>query len=234
MTKEADSGAGVDEVHTWDARLDWAYGLIADDPSERTAALARLTIAKRNVGDALMQFNNVWSSTQSPGRQLHYRDPALQQAIEVHRDAARHSLPDALWNRRCADIREWPGLPYALLFLEWEARYPQAWTQHAKKWGTKEDLLRDMAVAGHNKIVRAKLTDLIEIVIQRPYRCKDRDYVRVARAVDSADLRERLGTAAESDNPWARRHAGYVLWLLDRPELPNSLHVWRKWIGLPR
>jgi hypothetical protein len=88
-----------------------------------------------------------------------------------------------------------------------------------------------VAVAGHSETVRAKLTDLVEIVVQRAYRCKDREYLRVARAVDSEDLRGRLETAARSDNPWTRRHAGYVLWLLDRPEVPNTIHVWQNWIA---
>ncbi|MFB7576393.1 hypothetical protein ACFC1H_41140, partial [Streptomyces sp. NPDC056165] len=85
--------------------------------------------------------------------------------------------------------------------------------------------------AGHSETVRAKLIDLVEIVVQRAYRCKDREYLRVARAVDSEDLRGRLETAARSDNPWAWRHAGYVLWLLDRPEVPNTIRVWRNWIA---
>jgi hypothetical protein len=45
-------------------------------------------------------------------------------------------------------------------------------------------------------------SDLVEIVIRWAYRCKDREYVRVARAVDSADLRGRLDQAADSDSPW--------------------------------
>ncbi|MEE1805706.1 hypothetical protein [Streptomyces sp. BE133] len=88
-----------------------------------------------------------------------------------------------------------------------------------------------MAVADHGETVRTKLTDLVEIVVQRAYRCKDREYLRVARAVDSEDLRGRLETATRSDDPWARRHAGYVLWLLDRPEVPNTIHVWQNWIA---
>ncbi|MEE1735121.1 hypothetical protein PUR49_00925 [Streptomyces sp. BE147] len=88
-----------------------------------------------------------------------------------------------------------------------------------------------MAVARHDETVRTKLADLIEIVVQRPYRCKDREYVRAARAVDSNDLRTRLKTAARSGNPWAQRHAGYILWLLDRPEVPNTRHVWRTWLA---
>ncbi|CAL9331555.1 hypothetical protein SUDANB105_00083 [Streptomyces sp. enrichment culture] len=88
-----------------------------------------------------------------------------------------------------------------------------------------------MAVSDHDETVRAKLVQLVEIVVQRAYRCKDREYVGVARAVDGEELRRRLGTAVLSDNPWARLHAGCVLWLLDRPEVPNTRHVWRTWFA---
>ncbi|MDX3386091.1 hypothetical protein PV682_32230 [Streptomyces niveiscabiei] len=88
------------------------------------------------------------------------------------------------------DLATWPGLPYVLLFLEWEARYPLEWTQHAKAWGTKQGLIREVARA-RQEAIKAKLADLVEIVVHRAYRCKDREYVRVARAVDSADLRAR-------------------------------------------
>lgn len=123
------------------------------------------------------------------------------------------------------------GLPYALLFLEWEARFPQEWTRHAKSWGTKQSLIRDMARTHQDEAVKATLTDLVEIVVRRAYRCKDREYVRVARAVDSADVRGRLDRAVDSDSPWARCQAGYVLWLLDHPELPNTRRVWRAWVA---
>ena len=219
------AGSGVDDAHTWNARLDWAFGLIADDPADRAAALVCLADAQRGVGQALGRFNELLRSTLP----LDGQNPALLQAHEAYVAAGRHSLPNALWNRPPGDIRVWPGLLYALLFLEWEARYPREWTLHAKKWGTKERLIRDVAVADHDDPVRTKLTDLVEIVVQRPYRCKDRGYVGVARAVDSQDLRARLGTASQSDNPSTRRHAGYVLWLLDHRELPNTLRVWRTW-----
>ncbi|MFJ2088779.1 hypothetical protein ACIOEW_05870 [Streptomyces sp. NPDC087901] len=237
MTKDAnaDSGAGagadVDEAQAWDARLGWAFGLIADDPVERAAALVRLGDAQRHVRDALGRFNELWHVTLPLGGQEQWRDQAFLQSHEAYIEAGKYSLPDALWNRPPGDIRAWQGLPYALLFLEWEARYPHEWTRHAKKWGTKQSLIRDVAAAGHGPEVRTKLTDLVETVVRRAYRCKDREYVRVARAVDSEDLRCRLETAARSDTPWARRHAGYVLWLLDRPEVPNTIHVWQSWIA---
>lgn len=211
----------IDGADVWHKRLGWAFGLIASDPAERTAALVHLADAERNTLDALDRYNRALRRRYSLGRQVARRN---------YQEALRYSLPSGLWDRpAAADIGTWPGLPYALLFLEWEARYPQEWTRHAKAWGTKESLIRDVAVPHHDETVRTKLVELIETVVQRPHRCKDRQYVRVARAVDSADLRSRLETAARSDNPWAVRHAGYVLWLLDRPEVPNTRHVWRTW-----
>lgn len=223
VTADTDTGVGTDGVGMWDERLGWAYGLIADDPAVRAAALVRLAEAERNTRDALDRYSRTWRRRYSPRRKAARRN---------YEEIRTYALPDALWDRPTdPDIVTWPGLSYALLFLEWEARYPQEWTRHAKAWGTKQDLIRVLAVAHHEEAVRTKLADLIEIVVQRPYRCKDREYVRAARAVDSDDLRTRLRTAARSDNPWAQRHAGYVLWLLDHPEVPNTRHVWRTWLA---
>ncbi|MEU1345612.1 hypothetical protein [Streptomyces sp. NPDC005795] len=230
MTSGAAAGAasGGDEVDAWHARLGWSFGLIADDPAERAAALAHLDGARKNTWAALDRWNELWHLTRPLGPQEQYQEPAFRRAHEVYQDVRSHSLPDGLWvgEGNCG-----PGLPYALLFLEWEARFPREWTERAKAWSTKQWLIRSMAVGDHDQPTRAKLTDLVEIVVQRAYRCKDREYVRVARAVDGEDLRHRLGKAAASDNPWARLHAGYLLWLLDRPEVPNTQHVWRTWVS---
>ncbi|WP_176740067.1 hypothetical protein [Streptomyces sp. Ncost-T10-10d] len=230
MTNGAAAGAGSDgdEADAWRARLGWAFGLIAEDPAERAAALAHLDAARRNTWAALDRFNELWHLTRPLGPQEQYQEPAFRRAHEVYADVRSHSLPEGLWGRG-AD--RGPGLPYALLFLEWEARFPREWTEHAKAWSTKQSLIRRMAVVDHDQPTRAKLIGLVEVVVQRAHRCKDREYVRVARAVDGEDLRHRLGTAAASDNPWARLHAGYVLWLLDRPEVPNTHHVWRTWVS---
>ncbi|MFJ3434031.1 hypothetical protein ACIPMU_10815 [Streptomyces cyaneofuscatus] len=220
---DAETGVGIDGVGVWHERLGWAYGLIASDPAVRAVALVRLADAERNTRDALDRYYRTCRRAYSLRRKAAHRN---------YEEIRKYSLPEALWDRPAGpDIVAWPGLPYALLFLEFEARYPQEWTRHAKAWGTKQDLIRDVAAAHHDETVRTKLADLIEIVVQRPYRCKDREYVRAARAVDGDDLRTRLKTAARSDNPWAQRHAGYILWLLDRPEVPNTRHVWRTWLA---
>jgi hypothetical protein len=222
----------ADDASAWDERLGWAFGLIAEEPADRELALVRLSEAKRAVHDALDRFNELWWLTRPLGTEEQYRESAFLEAGKVHSETQAYSLPEALWSRPIdVDVTEWPGLPYALLYLEWEARYPQAWTRHAKGWGTKEGLIRRLAVTRHDEWVKTKLTDLVEMAVNRAYRCKDREYVRVARAVDSDDLRGRLGAAACSDNPWGRTHASYVLWLLDNPDVPNSRHVWRNWLA---
>ena len=226
------SGSGGDEAAAWRARLGWTFGLIADDPAERATALEHLDRARSNTQDALDRFNELWHLTRPLGPEEQYQELAFRRAGEVYHNVRRRSFPDGLWDgNRGAGVMGWPGLPYAVLFLEWEARFPREWTAHAKAWSTKQVLIRSMASADHDQQLRTKLTDLVEIVVQRAYRCKDREYVRVARAVDNEDLRRRLGTAAASENPWARLHAGYVLRLLNRPELPNTQYTWRTWLA---
>ncbi|MFH8443265.1 hypothetical protein ACH4D3_18765 [Streptomyces sp. NPDC018026] len=226
------AGSDADDACAWAERLGWAFGLIAEDPAVRGAALVHLVEAQRQVTDALARSNEMWLLTRHLGTDEQYREPAFLEARRRFELAQRRSLPDGVWGGPVGgDLATWPGLPYVLLFLEWEARYPLEWTQHAKAWGTKQSLIRGVARSRQKEAIRAKLTDLVEIVVNRAYRCKDREYVRVARAVDSADLRGRLERAAGSDSPWARCHAGYVLWLLDRPDLPNTRHVWRTWVA---
>ncbi|MET7691006.1 hypothetical protein ABZT06_24010 [Streptomyces sp. NPDC005483] len=218
---------GVDDARAWNERLDWAYHLIAADPAERAVALDRLDRARAKTEAAIAHYNEVWRTASRFGPHPRKRK-AARQAFD---EAASRSLPEALWTRHDADLRRWPGLPYAVLYLEWEARYPQQWTRHAKMWGVKESLIRQLATVDHDTGTRAKLVDLVDLVVRRSYRCKDREYVRVARAVDGPDLRGRLTAARDSPAPWARLHAAYVLRLLDHPEIPNTRHVWKTWLN---
>ncbi|CAM5369083.1 hypothetical protein [Streptomyces coeruleorubidus] len=220
------AGSGIDgSDHEWIEGLAWAYGLVAPDPVERAAALDRQARARMEVEAALDRLNE----GRFPIHWLRFR--ARDRA---YRRACGRCLPGALWSESRyghGRISTWPGLSLALLFLEWEARYPQEWTEHAKDWGTKQALIRDLAATDHDRLLRAKLVDLVDLAVQRTYRCKDREYVRVARAVDGDELRHRLHRAQRSENPVAQLHARYVLWLLDRPEIPNTRHVWRTWLA---
>ncbi|MEU6842543.1 hypothetical protein ABZ930_11830 [Streptomyces sp. NPDC046716] len=222
-----------DTPEAWHARLGWTYGLLAENPAQRATALAQLDAARARVEAALDQVNARWFRTRRLGPDGQYRNTGFRRALDAYRRATEHSLPGGLWGTGpWTDITIWPGLPYALVFLEWEARHPQEWTERAKAWGTKQSLIRALAVTGHTEPVRAQLTELVELAVLRAYRCKDREYIRVARAVDSPDLRARLARAAASDEPWARTHAGYVLWALDHPGTPAiTRHAWRAWLS---
>ncbi|MFB9660220.1 hypothetical protein ACFQS3_10675 [Glycomyces mayteni] len=214
----------------WARRIGYTLGLTSADPGERAIALARLAAAREGVNEALARFNEGWFQARDLGRLSGwYQEPETRRLLAANSAAQRHAFPDALWNRPHGPLTDWPGLPYALQFLEWEARFPREWTLHAKKWGTKQDLIRDLARDAHRGAVRARLVRLVTDAVARAYRCKDREYVRIARAVDGDDLRTALATAADSDNPWARLHAGYVLRLLNDPTLPNSRRTWQIW-----
>lgn len=212
-----------DADHEWAEGLAWAYGLISPDPAERAAALDRHAGACTEAAAAFARlhegpFPRLWFTAR----------------MRAYRGAFARCLPGALYSGRSyahGQISTWPRLPLALLFLEWEARHPQEWTEHAKAWGTKQGLIRDLAATDHDQELRARLVDLVDLVVRRTYRCKDREYVRVARAVDGDELRDRLHRAKCSDIPAAQLHASYVLWLLDRPETPNTGHVWRTWLS---
>ncbi|MFI8203869.1 hypothetical protein [Streptomyces sp. NPDC085937] len=219
MTEAA--GLGTDEGHERVEHLAWAFDLVSPDPAERAAALDRHARARREIEAAYERLHEG-------------RFPRLwfRARMRAYSNACGRCFPGALWSGRGyahGKVSTWPQLPLALLFLEWEARYPQEWTEQAKAWGTKQALIRDLAATDHDQGLRAKLVDLVDLAVQRTYRCKDREYVRVARAVDGDELRDRLHRARCSGNPAARLHAGYVLWLLDRPEIPNTRHVWRTW-----
>jgi hypothetical protein len=82
----------------------------------------------------------------------------------------RHMLRDPLWNRPPGALDDWPGFPYALLYLEWEARFPQEWTTHAKKWVPKALLIRKLAVFDLAAAAQAKLGELIDLAVRRAYR----------------------------------------------------------------
>jgi hypothetical protein len=207
----------------WVEELAWAQGLISPDPAERAAALERHARAR---GEAEAAFDRLHEGL--------FIRLLFGIRMRAYQAAAARCFPGALWSRgdyARGEIGTWPRLPLALLFLEWEARFPQEWTEHAKDWGAKRVLIRDVAATRHDQVLRARLVDLVELAVQRPYRCKDREYVRVARAVDGDDLRDRLRRAQRSESPAAQLHASYVLWILDHPETPNTRHVWRTWLA---
>jgi hypothetical protein len=208
----------------WSERLGWAFGLLDDARSERQRAIVRLGETQRWRSEALKGYNEV---SDRPGH------PAYRSRLDRYVLARRHTLPDALWDRPGpAAIPDWPGLPYAVLYLQWESRYPDEWFAHAKSWGTKKGLLDTFARAGREfpAEVRRRLVGLIVDAVCREHRCEDVGYARLARAVDGADLRIRLDAVAGGPDPAHRARAGYLLWVLEHPEASRpKTSQWLTW-----
>ena len=210
----------------WAERLGWAFDLISESLSDRRRAHARLLETQRRRSEALRHHNEIWGQ---------YENPEWHVRANLYHEARAHTLPDALWEGITWDeLAGWGGLPYALLYLKWESRYPDEWFTYGKSWGTKHWLLNDFAKAAHllPAEVTRLLTDLILHAVHREHRCEDVGYARLARTLDGPELRERLaGPAADPDDTY-RRRAQYLLWLLDHPEAPRPRkRQWLIWLA---
>lgn len=215
---------------SWSERLGWAFDLIDEDPDIRARAHERLKAVGERRSEALAAFNHTWMVA---GRWNW--TPTVAAASDRYIAACRHVLPDALWENAFADeLPAWPGLPYALLYLEWEIRFPDEWMAHGKGWGTKQGKLRKLGQAAARLPMFAihKLIDLLGLVVQREHRIWDDEYARLARALPADLVRARLDPLAESADFTTRSRAGYLLWLLDNPQLPHPKpSQWRTWLA---
>jgi hypothetical protein len=225
------SAGGSDE---WVRELDWAFGLVSDDPLERAVALARFEMERQERRAIQQRFYEVCDLLRPlSGREL-WEEPLFLDAHQALERAHFQVLPPRFIPWQDGDVRKWPGLTYLVLYLEWEARSPEEWTQRSKSWGLKQSLIRRLAVPDHDPSIRSRLLEVVMSAVVRAHRCEDGEYVHMARALDGPDLRTRLAEAADSENPWARLHAGYVLWMLDHPYTPNSRYTWETWCAMQR
>jgi hypothetical protein len=210
---------------SWDDRLGWAHDLVADDSTTRQRAHARLTETQRHRAEALHRYNEVWSNTEHPEYRVR---------LDEWANAQSRTLPDALWHIGPGAAAEWHGLPYALLYLQWECRFPEEWQAHAKHWGTKKVLLNVLTRHGDGLPAETTgpLVDLIIEAVSRPYRCEDVGYARLARTLDGAALRGRLEMEAGKRPEIDRRRVRYLLWLLEHPGAPRPKRTqWLLWLS---
>ena len=176
----------MESAEEWDRCLGWTFELISEDPVRREQARDRLRATQDCRSEALYAFNEVW------------RDKGLSaadQAGDRYNAERRKTLPDALWEFIPAhSYAGWAGLKYVLLYLEWEARYPDEWMTSAKNWGTKHGKLDDLAraVPYLASEVIDQLVDLICRAVRREHRCEDAGYAVLARAVGGLRLRRLL------------------------------------------
>lgn len=159
---------------------------------------------------------------------------ATDQAASRYIAERQMTLPDALWEFIPPwSYADWAGLKYVLLYLEWEAQYPDEWMASAKSWGTKHGLLHDLARAVPSLATEVidQLVDLIGLAVRREHRCEDVGYAVLARAVGGSRLRRLLLELSDDPDEGFRSRARYLLWLLDHPEAPKpKVGQWKAWL----
>lgn len=134
--------------------------------------------------------------------------------------------------RWAGDLDDYRRLaPYAVLFLEWEAQFPEQWRSAGpgSPWGGKKRLLRQFADMGVPQPQIDAVTRLTLAAINRDQRCEDLGYVLVARSLDSPALRAGIDAAACSRDSTVRMRATYVRWAMDHVGAPVTPASWRAW-----
>lgn len=152
---------------------------------------------------------------------------------QADRAAMGRVLPDGLRLPYSEEAWPDPWLHCALVYLEWEARYPKTWTREAKGWGYKEEAIR--ALARHASELPdwavQRCLDLVLMAVQRQHRCKDGEYAKLGRALARPELRRQLGELTHSPEPHRALRARYLLWVLENPAIPRvNATLWRHWL----
>ena len=134
--------------------------------------------------------------------------------------------------RRAGDLEDYRRLsPYAVLFLRWEADFPEQWRTAGpwSPWGLKKRVLRQFADMDVPELEAEEVAWLTLRAINRNQRCEDLGYVLVARSLDSPMLRAGIAAALHSPLPTVRLRASYVGWAMDNIQAPVTLASWRAW-----
>jgi len=209
----------------------WTLDLIHPDPDRRSTALVRHHELLRQWREGL-----AWLPTS--GRMVRVTNQVSTEIAQVRKAAwatygetvsgavSEFLMPGAPENH----VR---FAPHAVLYLQWEARFPQEWRAAAPytPWGTKKDVLWHFADRGPTVATRAALEDLVMAAVCRPHRCEDRRFSALARRLDGPGLRARLREASGAEDPNVALRATFVCWVLDHPDAPVTVASWRNWVA---
>jgi hypothetical protein len=125
--------------------------------------------------------------------------------------------------------------PYLVLYLRWEADYPQEWgapdSWMWSPWGTKEGLLRRLDRGGVPEQIRPQVGDLIVSALQRPYRCKDWMYAQLVRHVLDTPIVSRIEALKDAEDPLVRLRAQFLLHVARRPQRSVKRASWQRWLS---
>jgi hypothetical protein len=218
---------------------DWVFDLLSPVPDRRRVAMSRHRGLLQEASTALARMNDIWAQAGTPAPREPHLAAASDQAQAAF-DAARNGTIFGPIDRFLATRpagRQPPDryAPFAVLFLRWERQYPHEWAEASSwtwsHWGTKELVLRRFAGAGVPGAVGDDVIALIEAAVRGPYRCKDWRYPPLARLLDCSALREKIRPVLDNTDPLSRLRAGFLLHVLDHPELPIRRHTWHRWVA---
>jgi hypothetical protein len=214
---------------------EWLFGLVDVDPGRRLAALERQAGLIADWSGGLRRSNALWfqnGQSSDFSRSLRMASQ-YEQALADQNDAigqTLHSVAGEFGRAWYSDRDETESAPYAVLYLRWEADFPEEWRAAApwSPWGLKQRILRGFVKVGPLGWERA-LTDLVMGAVARRQRCEDHLYAALARHLDGPDLRSRLAEAGASADPIVRLRAGFVGAVLDDHDMAVSVASWKRW-----
>jgi len=193
--------------------------LVVADTTARAAAVSRFHETEDAIWAIRGRMSEVWAEAKYvQPLKLRFRTELDRLQEDLRRTYGR-SLMHVVTDGWLDAVEGGVLVHFSLRYLEWEARYPAEWAKH---WGIKRGLLwklsREPMCAAH----RRQAADLVVLAVERPQRCEDDQYVRLARAIADDELRARLaGVATE--------RAEFMLHMLDHPDRPPTRHSWQTW-----
>jgi hypothetical protein len=156
-------------------------------------------------------------------------------ALERRRSAVAERQDDPI----LAFLRPYPEpdmafASFALLFLRWEASYPDDWRSpdsHAySPWSIKQGVLGRFGQSGVPDALRSEAADLVLTAVQRPYRCKDWSYALLVDHVQTPAFQERLQALADGADTLLSVRARFLQHVAARPGRPLNRNSWRRWL----
>ncbi|MFB9905687.1 hypothetical protein [Allokutzneria oryzae] len=217
------------------AESSWMFDLVAPDDILRGCALARLKSSNAAKSEALHWSNSVWARAGTPAPTEPHLSAEMDQARAEYRWHNERTISGQALKLLEHDNRTREAhAPFALLFLRWEADYPNEWcspgTHMWSPWGLKEVILRDLAYRGVPPGVRGQATDLVVAAVRRPYRCKDWMYGQLVRHISDEEFLRRIDALLSVGGHLVSTRARFILHIAQHPERTVKRVTWQRWL----
>jgi hypothetical protein len=219
----------------------WVFDLIAPDDVVRRRALTRHQALLAGASEALHWSNRVWAQAGTPAPAEPHLAAEMDQARADfrwhHEQTILGPIGAFLDSEQSDSVARLRYAPYPVLYLRWEADYPQDWgapdSWMWSPWGTKAVLLRRLDRIGVPEQVRPQICDLIVAALKRPYRCKDWMYARLVRHVLDTDTPfvKRIEALLDAEDPLVRLRARFILDVARHPPHAVKRVSWQRWLS---